>query len=60
MGLRCSMDGMGSVDMELDGTMTDATFDFDTEMALRLPMVGKVKLTGSALGKYAGACKGTE
>ncbi len=60
MGLRCSMEGMGSVDMDLDGTMGDATFDFDTEMALRLPMVGKVKLKGSALGKHAGACTGSE
>lgn len=60
MGLRCAMEGMGSIDMDLDGAMTDATFDFDTEMALRLPMVGKVKLKGTALGKHAGACTGSE
>lgn len=60
MGLRCAMEGMGSVDMDLDGAMTDVTFDFDTQMALRLPMVGKVKLKGTALGKHAGACTGTE
>ena len=60
MRLRCGMEGMGSVDMDLDGTMTDATFDFDTEMALRLPMVGKVKLKGTALGKHAGTCTGSE
>ena len=60
MGLRCGMEGMGSVDMDLDGTMTDATFDFDTVMALRLPMVGKVRLKGTALGKHAGICTGKE
>ena len=60
MGLRCGMEGMGSVDMNLSGKMTDATFDFDTEMALRLPMVGKVELKGTALGKHAGACTGSE
>lgn len=60
MGLRCGMEGMGSVDMDLAGTMTDTTFDFDTVMALRLPMVGTVKLQGTALGKHAGLCKGTE
>ena len=60
MGLRCGMEGMGSVDIDLEGTMTDSTFDFDTVMALRLPMVGKVKLKGTAIGKHAGICKGTE
>ncbi len=60
MGLRCGMEGMGSVDMDLAGTMSDVTLDFDTKMAIRLPMVGKVKLKGRALGKHAGACTGTE
>lgn len=60
MGLRCAMEGMGSVDIELDGETSDATFDFNTEMALRLPMVGKVELKGFALGKHAGACTGNE
>lgn len=60
MGLRCGMEGMGSVDIDLDGTMTDSTLDFDTVVALRLPMVGKVKLSGTATGKHAGMCTGTE
>ncbi len=60
MTLRCGMEGMGSVDMDLAGAMDESKFDFDTQMALRLPMVGKVKLTGKAVGKHAGTCKGTE
>ena len=60
MGLRCGMEGMGSVDMDLDGQMDEDRFDFDTQMAIRLPMVGKVKLTGTATGKYVGVCKGKE
>lgn len=60
MGLRCGMEGMGSVDVDLDGQMDEDRFDFGTQMALRLPMVGKVKLTGTATGKYAGACTGKE
>lgn len=60
MGLRCAMEGMGSVDMDLAGTMDESRFNFDTEMALRLPMVGAVKLKGTAIGKHAGACTGKE
>ena len=60
MGLRCAMEGMGSVDMDLAGTMDERMFNFDTEMALRLPMIGKVKLKGTAVGKHAGACTGGE
>ncbi len=60
MRLRCGMEGMGSVDMDLAGTMDESAFNFGTEVALRLPMIGKVKLKGTALGKHAGACTGTE
>lgn len=60
MALRCGMEGMGSVDMDLAGAMDESKFDFDTQMALRLPMVGKVKLKGTAVGKHAGVCTGTE
>ncbi len=60
MALRCGMEGMGSVDMDLAGAMDESKFDFDTQMALRLPMIGKVKLKGKAVGKHAGACTGTE
>jgi hypothetical protein len=58
--LVCSMKGMGSVDMELNGEMAAEKFDFDTNVAMRLPMIGKVALKGKAQGRYAGACKGDE
>lgn len=60
MGLRCAMEGAGSVDMELEGEIAPARFDLDSEMALRLPMVGKVRLKGTATGKHVGACTGKE
>jgi Protein of unknown function (DUF3617) len=60
LGLTCGMQGMGSVDMDLNGTMNESRFDFDTNVAMRLPMIGKFKLKGTATGRYAGACKGNE
>ena len=60
MGLTCGMEGMGSVDMDMAGTMNDSQFDFDTEVAMRLPMIGRIKLQGTAVGKHVGACTGQE
>jgi hypothetical protein len=60
MKLVCSMEGIGSVDMDLNGSMGADSFNFDSNVAMRLPMVGKVSLTGTAQGRYAGACKGDE
>jgi hypothetical protein len=54
------MEGIGSVDMDLNGSMGADSFNFDSNVAMRLPMVGKVSLTGTAQGRYAGACKGDE
>ena len=56
MKLSCGMDGMGSVDMELKGVMGETEFNYDSVVDVRLPMIGKVKMTGNAVGKYAGAC----
>ena len=56
MTLTCGMDGMGSVDMELAGVMGETEFNYESEVAVRLPIVGKVKMTGNAIGKYAGKC----
>ena len=56
MKLSCGMDGMGSVDMELAGVMGETAFNYDSEVAVRLPMIGKVKMTGNAIGKHVGAC----
>lgn len=54
--LTCAMEGMGSVDMQLAGVMGETDFNYDTEVAIRLPMVGKVKMKGNAIGKHAGKC----
>lgn len=54
--LSCSMDGMGGVDMELKGVMGETEFNYESEVDVRLPMVGKVKMKGNALGKHIGEC----
>lgn len=56
MNLSCGMDGMGSVDMELAGVMGETEFNYESKVDVRLPMIGKVKMTGNATGKYVGAC----
>jgi Protein of unknown function (DUF3617) len=56
MKLSCGMEGMGSVDMDLAGVMGETEFNYDSEVAIRLPMIGRVKMTGNAIGKYAGPC----
>ncbi len=56
MKLSCGMDGMGSVDMELRGVMGESEFNYDSTVDVRLPMIGKVKMTGNAIGKHIGAC----
>jgi hypothetical protein len=56
MKLSCGMDSMGGVDMELAGVMGDTEFSYDSTVNVRLPMVGKVAMQGTARGKYIGAC----
>ncbi|MCO4092290.1 MAG: DUF3617 family protein [Sphingorhabdus sp.] len=56
MKLSCGMDSMGSVDMELAGVMGETEFNYDSTLDVRLPMVGKVAMQGTARGKYMGAC----
>ncbi len=60
LSLTCGMQGMGNVDIDLTGAMDESKFDFDSNVAMRLPMVGSVKLKGTAVGRYKGACKGDE
>lgn len=60
LSLTCGMEGMGSVDIELTGAMDESKFDFDSNVAMRLPIIGKVKMQGTATGRYAGVCKGDE
>lgn len=56
MKLSCGMDGMGSVDMQLKGVMGETEFNYESEVDVRLPLIGKVKMKGNALGKHVGAC----
>jgi Protein of unknown function (DUF3617) len=56
MKLSCGMDGMGSVDMELAGVMGETEFNYESAVDVRLPMIGKVKMKGNALGKHIGEC----
>lgn len=56
MKLSCGMEGLGSVDMDLSGVMGETEFNYESEVAIRLPMIGKVKMKGIAAGKHAGAC----
>lgn len=60
MELTCTMEGMGSTDIALAGAIDPDQFDFTTQVAMRLPMVGNVKLNGKAIGHYAGQCRGDE
>jgi Protein of unknown function (DUF3617) len=60
MKLSCGMEGMGTVDMDLSGVMGETQFNYNSEVALRLPMVGKVKMRGNAVGKHVGECPATE
>lgn len=56
MKLSCGMEGMGSVDMVLSGVMGETEFDYDSAVDVRLPLIGKVTMTGNAIGKHVGAC----
>jgi hypothetical protein len=46
--------------MDLDGTVGDTDFNFDTHLDVRVPMAGKIALKGTMTGKHEGACKGDE
>lgn len=54
--LSCGMEGIGSIDMELAGVMGETAFNYESAVDVRLPMFGKVKMKGNAIGKYIGAC----
>ncbi len=56
MKLSCAMEGMGTVDMALSGVMGATEFNYATDVAIRLPMIGRVKMKGNAIGKHLGAC----
>lgn len=56
MKLSCGMEGMGSVDMELAGVMGETEFNYESAVDVRLPIIGKVKMSGNAIGKHVGPC----
>ncbi len=60
LAVTCGMDGMGSLDADLVGSINDSNMDFDTSFALRIPIVGTVKLKGKMLGTHVGKCTGDE
>jgi hypothetical protein len=60
MELVCGMGDLGKAKMDLDGTLGDADFNFDTDLEVQVPMAGKIKLKGTMAGKHEGACRGDE
>lgn len=60
MELSCGMGDLGKAKMNLDGTLGDADFNFDTDLVVEVPMAGKIKLKGTMAGKHEGACRGDE
>jgi Protein of unknown function (DUF3617) len=60
MQVVCGMGTLGKADMELDGTVGDTQFDFDTKLTVSVPLAGKIKLAGTLTGKHDGACQGNE
>jgi Protein of unknown function (DUF3617) len=60
MQVACGMAGMGKVDMDLDGTVGDTKFEYDTKFTVSVPIAGKIKLAGKMTGTHDGACQGNE
>ena len=36
--------------------MGETEFNYESEVDVRLPMIGKVKMKGNAIGKHVGEC----
>jgi Protein of unknown function (DUF3617) len=60
MQVACGMGGMGKAEMDLDGTVGDMQFDYDTKLAVSIPLAGKIKLSGKMTGTHEGKCQGNE
>lgn len=56
LGLSCGMGGLGKAAMDLDGTVGDTEFQFDTKLVLEVPMAGKIEIQGATIGKHEGKC----
>jgi Protein of unknown function (DUF3617) len=60
MTVSCRQGDMGKAEMELDGTVGDTQIDFDTNLIVSAPLVGKIKLKGKMTGTHDGPCQGNE
>ncbi len=60
MALSCKLGNVGNAQMDLDGTVGDTQFDFDTDLVVKVPMAGKIALKGTMTGVHEGPCKGNE
>jgi hypothetical protein len=60
MALSCGMGGMGKAAMDLKGNVGETSFNFDTKLVLHVPIAGKIKLSGTMVGKHEGKCQGNE
>lgn len=60
MQVVCGMGSLGKADMDLDGTIGDAQFDFDAKLIVSVPLAGNIKLSGKMTGKHDGKCQGNE
>lgn len=60
MTVSCGMGSLGKAEMELDGTIGDVQFDFNTNLVLSVPLAGKIKLKGKMSGVHDGKCQGNE
>ncbi len=56
MTISCEMDGMAIADIDMRGSVKTNQYGSDVATELRLPMVGKVKLTGRSEGQFLGPC----
>jgi Protein of unknown function (DUF3617) len=60
MALSCGMGEVGKAQMNLDGTVGETEFSFDTDLVVQVPMAGKITLKGTMTGKHEGKCQGDE
>jgi hypothetical protein len=60
MLVACGMGTIGKAEMDLDGTVGETEFAYDTKLAVSVPLMGKIKLAGKMTGKHDGKCQGNE
>ena len=60
MQVVCGMGTLGKANMELDGTVGETEFDFDTKLTVSVPLAGKIKMAGAMSGRHDGPCQGNE